>query len=549
LEIRLAEAGRDVVGYSLHTPHYLAEAEYPPVAVAALEFVGAALKLALPTDSLREAGRLIEGQLAEQIDANTEVRQMVAGFEKRFDAHAQEHQPRSLLLDEDHELPDAEQIGARAESFLAGIEDLDAWLAETGPLPEDRHEDATHTDADEAPIRTMTRTAPKIRPMVPVTRPLSHDQLNSKKSWIVYTVALLAYLSAVAQRTSFGVAGLEATERFNASASILATFSVVQLLVYAAGQVPVGLILDKVGPRRMIVGGAILMTLGQAFLAFANNVPQGLVGRVLVGAGDAMVFVSVLRLLPMWFSGSRIPMLTQITGTVGQLGQLISLFPFHAMLIHVGWTPAFAMLAVIAFVSLLLVITFVHNGHEWRGTGEEDPLSTRARLAAAWRQPGTRLGSGPTSAPRSWSTYSCLPGVSPSSSKARGSPEHWPPACCRSSLSSRLSLPRSWGPHRPLSDPPVADRPDHRAGDDGDVGRGAAVARTGAAVGADRPDDQHRRWRSGVGDRLRLCPHLQPAARDGNSHGPGQRRRILRGLHLHVPGRHAAGLPVPAGRR
>ncbi|MGR6899786.1 proteasome assembly chaperone family protein [Glutamicibacter sp. BSL13] len=149
LEIRLAEAGRDVVGYSLHTPHYLAEAEYPPVAVAALEFVGAALKLALPTDSLREAGRLIEGQLAEQIDANTEVRQMVAGFEKRFDAHAQEHQPRSLLLDEDHELPDAEQIAARAESFLAGIEDLDAWLAETGPLPEDRHEDATHTDADE----------------------------------------------------------------------------------------------------------------------------------------------------------------------------------------------------------------------------------------------------------------------------------------------------------------------------------------------------------------------------------------------------------------
>ena len=78
-------------------------------------------------------------------------------------------------------------------------------------------------------------------------------------------------------------------------------------------------------------------------------------------------------------------MLTQITGTVGQLGQLISLFPFHAMLIHVGWTPAFAMLAVIAFVSLLLVITFVHNGREWRGTGAEDPLSTLPRGQAIWR--------------------------------------------------------------------------------------------------------------------------------------------------------------------
>jgi len=221
---------------------------------------------------------------------------------------------------------------------------------------------------------------------------LSHGQLNSKKSWLVYCIALLAYMSAVAQRTSFGVAGLEATERFHASASVLATFSVVQLLVYAAGQVPVGLILDKVGPRFMITGGAILMTVGQGILALAGNVPQGLAGRVLVGAGDAMVFVSVLRLLPMWFSGSRIPMLTQMTGTIGQLGQLISLFPFHAMLVRVGWTPAFSMLASLAFVCLILAVAFVRNGHEAASSPEHAQLSTAQRLGSAWRQPGTRLG-------------------------------------------------------------------------------------------------------------------------------------------------------------
>lgn len=131
LEIRLADAKRDVVGYSLHTPHYLAEAEYPPVAVAGLEYVGAALNLALPTERLREAGRAIEEQLAEQINSSVEVRQMVDGFEKRFDAHAQEHAPRSLLLDEDQQLPSAEEIGARAETFLAGIEDLSQWLPDT----------------------------------------------------------------------------------------------------------------------------------------------------------------------------------------------------------------------------------------------------------------------------------------------------------------------------------------------------------------------------------------------------------------------------------
>lgn len=128
LEIRLADAGRDVVGYSLHTPHYLAEAEYPPVAVAGLEYVGAALNLALPTERLREAGRAIESQLAEQIDSSSEVRQMVAGFEKRFDAHAQEHSTRSLLLDSDQQVPDAEEIGASAETFLANLGDVGQWF-------------------------------------------------------------------------------------------------------------------------------------------------------------------------------------------------------------------------------------------------------------------------------------------------------------------------------------------------------------------------------------------------------------------------------------
>lgn len=132
LEIRLNEAGRDVVGYSLHTPHYLAESEYPAVAVAALEYVGAALKLALPTEKLREAGRLIDGQLAEQIENSADVRQMVDGFEKRFDAHIHEHERRSLLLDEDKNMPNAEELGASVEDFLAAIENTESWLNSGG---------------------------------------------------------------------------------------------------------------------------------------------------------------------------------------------------------------------------------------------------------------------------------------------------------------------------------------------------------------------------------------------------------------------------------
>ena len=219
-------------------------------------------------------------------------------------------------------------------------------------------------------------------------KPVHHD---SARSWLVWGASVGAYLIAVTQRTSFGVAGLEATERFDATASILATFSVVQLVVYAGLQIPVGVLVDRWGPRAMITGGAALMVIGQLLLAMADSVGAGLVGRFFVGAGDAMTFVSVIRLLPIWFSGYRIPMLTQVTGMVGQLGQLLSLIPFVALLHLWSWTPAFLSLAALSVLALLLAVILISDGPRTSGPRPVQP-KVRALLSHAWKEPGTRLG-------------------------------------------------------------------------------------------------------------------------------------------------------------
>lgn len=215
--------------------------------------------------------------------------------------------------------------------------------------------------------------------------------LDSARSWVVWGASVGAYLMAVTQRTSFGVAGLEATERFSASASILATFSVVQLVVYAGLQIPVGVLVDRWGPRRMIAGGAILMIIGQLLLAMAGSVSAGLIGRFFVGAGDAMTFVSVIRLLPNWFSGYRIPMLTQVTGMVGQLGQLLSLIPFVALLHLWSWTPAFLSLAALSVLALVLTVVLVSDGPK-TDKPKPAPHKVKVLLSHAWKEPGTRLG-------------------------------------------------------------------------------------------------------------------------------------------------------------
>lgn len=119
LEVRLMETGHDVVGYVVHVPHYLAEAEYPPAAVTALEYLGASIGRVLPTDRLRAAGRDVERQIARQVDNSAEVQGVVSSLEKRYDEHA-EGSRRSLLVKQNMELASAEELGAAVEAYLAG---------------------------------------------------------------------------------------------------------------------------------------------------------------------------------------------------------------------------------------------------------------------------------------------------------------------------------------------------------------------------------------------------------------------------------------------
>ncbi len=213
--------------------------------------------------------------------------------------------------------------------------------------------------------------------------------MSSRRAWIVYAAALSAYLVAVLQRTTLGVSGVEATDRFGISATTLSTLTVVQLIVYATLQVPVGMLLDRVGPKLPIAAGAALMVLGQLALALAPDIGLAIGGRILVGAGDALTFISVMRLLPSWFGGRLLPQVSQWTGTVGQLGQVLSAVPFAIVLHAAGWTTAYASAAGVSAAALVAVLVLVSNGTTAPLTGST-PVIVRLRDSLA--RPGTQLG-------------------------------------------------------------------------------------------------------------------------------------------------------------
>ena len=223
------------------------------------------------------------------------------------------------------------------------------------------------------------------------------------KAWIIWTVGVAGYILAVTNRSSLSAVGVDAAERFQADASTLSLFAVVQLAVYGGMQIPVGVLLDRYGARPIMTVGMVLMAVGQLTMALSPSVGIAIVARVLLGAGDAAIFPGVLRVIATWFPAQRGPFMVQITGVVGQTGQLVALLPLAALLHATSWTITFGSIAGLGILFAVLMFLLIRNHPPDRDedvsvdtdTGAirvvTSSIDTGVGIRAAWAHPGTRL--------------------------------------------------------------------------------------------------------------------------------------------------------------
>ncbi|WP_062288411.1 MFS transporter [Demequina phytophila] len=177
---------------------------------------------------------------------------------------------------------------------------------------------------------------------------MSDSERAPRAAWMVYGAAVVAYFVAIVNRTALGVAGVEALDRFAIQATGLAVLSVAQVAAYALLQIPAGRLLDRYGARVVMTAGLIVMAAGQTMLAFTHEIGLAVVARVLIGAGDAPIFIGATRLILLWFPPRRAPMLVQVTGLIGQAGQLATALPVAALLHAAGWSTTFAVIAAVS---------------------------------------------------------------------------------------------------------------------------------------------------------------------------------------------------------
>lgn len=219
---------------------------------------------------------------------------------------------------------------------------------------------------------------------------------GGRAAWLAWSIGVSVYVLAVIHRTSLGVAGLDAAARFGIGASALSTFSILQVLVYAAMQIPVGLLVDRFGPRRVLLSGVVLLSAGQLAFAFSSDFGPALASRAVLGCGDAMTFISVLRIAARWFPAARNPFVAQLTGLAGMGGNLVTTVVLAQALHSEGWTPTFTAIALLGVAVFALVALFLRDSpapaEPTRPVEHRERPRVGRQVLACWREPGTRLG-------------------------------------------------------------------------------------------------------------------------------------------------------------
>ncbi|WP_255351864.1 MFS transporter [Nocardiopsis sp. NRRL B-16309] len=220
------------------------------------------------------------------------------------------------------------------------------------------------------------------------------EPTGGARAWIVWAVAVAGYFLAMLHRNGLGVAALEAQARFDVGPALLSLLPMLQLLVYVILQVPAGLLADRLGPRFTLGIGMAAMTLGAGMFALAPVVELAVAGRFLIGLGDALVFLNVIRLAALWFPRSRYALISGLTGVVGGTGQVASAAPLAWALGGFGWEAAFLATAGVTALMALLVLLVVRDrpagaaGHATIAA----PISLWAALREALAARGPRIG-------------------------------------------------------------------------------------------------------------------------------------------------------------
>lgn len=203
-------------------------------------------------------------------------------------------------------------------------------------------------------------------------------------------LASLYFGYAFAQRVSPSVMTVELMRDLSVGGAALGTLSACYFYGYAGLQLPVGVLIDHFGPRKLLSASLVLCALASAGFAFSHSILPAAVSRTLIGGTVAFSFVGALAIAGYWFPHGRFATLSGVLMTVGMVGSIAGQAPLRVLIERVGWRESMLVLAAVAALLGILMFLAVPNRQRRRVAGvvRRHPL---AGLKSAATNPQTWL--------------------------------------------------------------------------------------------------------------------------------------------------------------
>jgi len=196
---------------------------------------------------------------------------------------------------------------------------------------------------------------------------------SSKLGWFVCALGALFYAYEYLLRIAPSAMEDALRLHFNLTATGFGFLSAVYYYAYVPMQLPVGILMDRYGPKRLLTFGCMLCVIGTFLFTDTHLSGVSAIGRFMVGMGSAFAFVGVLKLATMWLPENKLAMVAGMTSALGTIGAMVGDNLIVATVNHVGWQPSMNWSAVFGII-LAIVLWFGvcdHPKHVFNGPESE----------------------------------------------------------------------------------------------------------------------------------------------------------------------------------
>ncbi len=168
---------------------------------------------------------------------------------------------------------------------------------------------------------------------------------RAEKIFIFITLSAIYFFSIV-HRVGIAVIAVDMMSELNANASLVGLMSSAYFFPYALVQIPVGILLDRIGVRKTIGSLGVIAVIGNIIFAQGTSLEIITFGRVLVGAGVGGFYVSCLKGLTVWYDTGKFATLTGLLTAIGNFGAFFAASPLALISVNIGWRGAYTVIAI-----------------------------------------------------------------------------------------------------------------------------------------------------------------------------------------------------------